>query len=64
MRFRIRPRINLGVIRFNFSGARFTSWSLHPLPRLSWNSRTRQVRWDSPGPGWVELWKTRKRRRQ
>jgi len=62
MKFRIRPRINLGIVRFNFSGARFTSWSFHPFPTFSWNSRTRQWRWNSPGPGWVELGRTRKRR--
>lgn len=45
-----RKRVNLGLIVLNFTTAGLTSYTVRPLPRLSWNSRTRRWTLDLPGP--------------
>lgn len=59
-RFVYRWRINLGVIKFNFSGMRYTSttWG---LGRVSYNTRTRRTTVDTPGRGY---WRSNPRPRR
>lgn len=62
MRFRMRPRLRFGPFHLNFTEHGYSSWSIK-LWRLSWNSRQRQWRVDTPGWGWLELGKSRSRSR-
>jgi hypothetical protein len=50
LRFRARKTVRLGPVRLNFTQSGFSSWGLG-VGRWSWNSRTGQQRFDTPGPG-------------
>ena len=45
-----RKRVNLGPIVLNFTERGLSSWTFRPLPKVSWNSRTRRWTVDLPGP--------------
>jgi hypothetical protein len=50
----MRRSFRIGPIRLNFTEKGFTSWSIK-LGRFSWNSRTRKKKFDTPGPGYMEM---------
>jgi hypothetical protein len=54
VKFKLRRSIRIGPIRLNFTEKGFSSWSIK-LGRFSWNSRTRKKKFDTPGPGHVEM---------
>ena len=48
--FRKRKKFFGGIVQVNASERGITSYTIHPLPRTSWNSRTRKWTVDLPGP--------------
>lgn len=59
MRFRARKTVRLGPLRLNFTQKGFSSYSIR-VWRYTWNSRTRQNRFDTPGWGGV-VWGGKKK---
>ncbi|OLT12288.1 DUF4236 domain-containing protein [Pseudonocardia sp. CNS-139] len=54
LRFRARKTLRFGPLRIHLTERGFSSWGLQVGP-WSWNSRTRRVTVDTPGPGAVHL---------
>lgn len=52
MKFRARKTVRLGPLRLNFTQKGFSSYSIR-IWRYTWNSRTQQSRFDTPGWGGV-----------
>ena len=63
MRFRARPRLNLGLIRFNFTERGLSSYSIHRW-LVTWNSRTRIWTLNTPGLGYFQFGGRKRRSRQ
>lgn len=59
MKFRARKAIKLGPLRLNFTQKGFSSYSIR-VWRYTWNSRTGQSRFDTPGWGGV-VWGGKKK---
>lgn len=57
MGFNLRKRFRLGPLQLNFTERGYSSHTWR-LWRWSWNSRTRQWTFDTPGPG---SWKSERK---
>jgi hypothetical protein len=60
MRFRLRRTVRLGPIRLHFTERGFSSWGVR-VGRWTWNNRSRRHTVDTPGPGYLQSRRGRRR---